>query len=78
MPISWKSKAQRSVTLSSSEAELFTLSEAAKEIKFVYQVLISMGIAVKLPIVCRVDNVGAIFTMAEIFSTSAKSEYVFP
>lgn len=37
------------------------LSEVAKEIKFIYYVLTSMGITIKLPIVIRVDNVGAIF-----------------
>ena len=51
VPILWKSKAQRSVSLSSSEAEYFALSEAAKEIKFVAHILITMGIPVRLPIV---------------------------
>jgi hypothetical protein len=37
------------------------LSKAAKEVKFVFQVLRSMGVKVDLPIVVRVDNVGAIF-----------------
>ena len=32
VPISWKSKGQKSVTLSSSEAEYVALSEAVKEI----------------------------------------------
>ena len=40
------------------------LSEAAKEIKFVVQILGSINVKVKLPIICRVDNLGAIF-MAE-------------
>jgi hypothetical protein len=39
------------VALSSTEVELYALSEAAKEIKFIVQVLISMGIPVKLPVV---------------------------
>ncbi len=34
IPISWNSKAQQSVTLSSSEAEWVALSEAAKEVIF--------------------------------------------
>ena len=37
------------------------MSECAKEIKFVYQLLDFMGIQVKIPIVVRVDNIGAIF-----------------
>jgi hypothetical protein len=74
-PISWKSKAQRGVTLSSSEAEFVALSEAAKETKFVVQVLISMGIPVRLPVICWVDNIGAIF-MAENVSTSQRTKHI--
>ena len=75
VPISWKSKSQKSVTLSSSEAEYVALSETAKEIKFVYQVLMSMGIEVKIPIIVRVDNVGAIF-MSESIAVTQNSKHV--
>jgi len=75
VPISWKSRAQRSVTLSSSEAEFVALSEAAKEIKFIVQVMLSIGIEVEMPIVVHVDNVGAIF-MAENVSTSGRTKHV--
>ena len=75
VPILWKSKAQRSVTLSSAEAEFVSLSEAAKEIKFVVQILESMGIVVEIPIIVRVDNVGAIF-MSENASTSSRTRHV--
>ena len=51
VPISWKSHAQRSVTLLSSEAEFVALSEAAKEIKFIVQVLLSIGIEVEMPMI---------------------------
>jgi hypothetical protein len=51
------------------------LSEAAKEIKFVVQVLETIGIRVKLPIIVRVDNVGAIF-MSENVSTSSRTRHV--
>ena len=57
VPISWKSKSQKSVILSSNEAEFMAMSEAAKEVKFVYQVLKSMGIPVRLPIIIQVDNI---------------------
>jgi hypothetical protein len=75
VPISWKSKGQKGVTLSSSEAELVALSEAAKEVKFVFQVLQSMGIKVKLPIVVRVDNVGAIFIGTNV-TVSQRSKHI--
>jgi hypothetical protein len=68
--ISWRSKAQKSVTLSSSEAELFAMSEAVKEVMFMLHLLESMMIQVKLPITVRVDNVGAIFTAKNVSTTS--------
>ena len=75
VPIVWKSKSQRGVTLSSSEAEYVALSEAAKEVKFVYQLLVSIGINVKLPITIHVDNVGAIF-IGENTSTSGRTKHI--
>ena len=75
VPISWKSKGQKGVTLSSSEAEFVALSEAAKEIKFVFQVLQSMGVKVTLPIVVRVDNVGAIFIGTNV-TVSQRSKHI--
>jgi Reverse transcriptase (RNA-dependent DNA polymerase) len=75
VPISWKSKGQKSVTLSSSEAEFVALSEAAKEIKFVFQVLQSMGIRVTLPIIVRVDNIGAIFIGSNV-AVSQRSKHI--
>ena len=67
--VSWKSKAQNSVSLSSSEAEWYALSEAAKEIKFLVQLMLTMEIPVELPVIVRVDNVGAIFMSANQTAT---------
>ena len=75
VPISWKSKGQKSVTLSSSEAEYVALSEAVKEIRFVYQILQSMKIEVQLPIIVRVDNVGAIY-MSKGTVSSGRTKHV--
>jgi hypothetical protein len=75
VPILWKSKAQKSLALSSSEAEYYALSEAAKDIKFVHMLLTSMGMKVILPIVVKVDNVGAIF-MTENISTSGRTKHL--
>ena len=65
----WRSKAQQSVTLSSAEAEYVSLSESAKEIKFVYQILTTMDIKVKTPIIVNVDNIGAIFMSEKNFNS---------
>jgi hypothetical protein len=59
-PIATKSKLGRSVTQSSTEAEYFAISEVANEILFAKQLLDTIGIQVDLPIIVRVDNVGAI------------------
>ena len=75
VPILWRSKAQRSVTLSSSEAEYVALSEAAKDVKFVVQLLKSIGVEVRLPVVINVDNIGAIF-MSENVSTTNRTKHV--
>ena len=57
----WKSKAQKLVALLSSESEYYALSEAAKDIKFVAQIITSMEGQVETPIIVQVDNVSAIF-----------------
>ena len=49
VPVCWRSKAQRGVTLSSSEAEYVAISEAVKEIKFIYYLLQGFGIEIDLP-----------------------------
>jgi hypothetical protein len=60
-PISWRSKGQKNVTLSTTEAEYVALSEATRELKFIHQILMMMGVEVVLPIRVNVDNIGAIF-----------------
>jgi len=75
VPISWRSRRQHSVTLSSSEAEFVALSKAAKEIKFIVQVLLSISIPVKLPVIVCIDNVGAIF-LAENVTTSQQTKHI--
>ena len=62
--IAWRSKSQRSVALSSSEAEYVSISEITKDILFVKQVLEFLGQKIEYPIVIKVDNIGAIY-MAE-------------
>ena len=58
--ISWKSRVQKNVTLSSTESEYVGLSKMVCEIIFAKQVLESVVIKVKLPIPVCTDNTGAI------------------
>jgi hypothetical protein len=74
-PIAWKSKAGKSVTLSSTEAEYVAASEIAKEVIFVKNILDSVGIKVDLPITIRVDNVGAIY-LANNYATSQRTKHI--
>jgi hypothetical protein len=74
-PIATKSKLSRSVTQSSTEAEYFAVSEVAKEILFVKQLLETIGIKTQLPIVIRVDNVGAIF-LGNNFSVGQRTKHI--
>ena len=67
--VSWPSKSQKSVSLSSSEAEYIALSEAVKQVMFVIQLLGSMKISVKYQVTIRVDNVCAIFMSSNITAT---------
>jgi hypothetical protein len=65
IPVCWRSKSQKGVTLSSKEAEYVAMSEATKEVKFIYYLLRDIGIEVELPIIVKTDNIGAMF-MAQI------------
>ena len=75
VPICWRSKAQKGVTLSSSEAEYVAISEAVKEIKFVYYILRDIGIKLDVPIIVKTDNIGAIF-MSQNASTGVRTRHV--
>ena len=59
--IAWKSRAQKHVTLSSSEVEFVAVSDVCTEILFIKMILESLGIKAKTPITVHCDNVRAIF-----------------
>jgi hypothetical protein len=75
VPVCWRSKSQKGVTLSSTEAEYVAISEAVKEVKFIYYLLCDFHIKVNLPIIIKTDNIGAIF-MAENSSTGVRTRHV--
>jgi hypothetical protein len=58
VPVCWRLKAQRAVTLSSSKAKYVAISESVKEIKFIYC----------MPIKVKTDNVGAMFMVQNALS----------
>ena len=75
VPIMWRSKSQKTVALSSAEAEYVAASEMVKEIVFVVQVLLTMKVPVQTPIKVKVDNMGAIF-MTENPSSQGRTRHV--
>jgi hypothetical protein len=72
VPIFWRSKSQKGVTLLSTEAEYVAISEAVKELKFIYYLLGDFHVKVNLPIVMKTDNIGVIF-MSENASTGFRT-----
>jgi hypothetical protein len=75
IPVCWRSKSQKGVTLSSTEAEYVAISEAVKEVKFIYHLLCDFHIKVKLPIIIKTDNIGAIF-LTENSLTGVRTRHV--
>ena len=75
VPVCWRSKAQREVTLSRFEAEYMAISEAVKEIKFLHFLLQDIRIEVALLIVVKTDNIDALF-MSRNSSTGVRSRHV--
>ena len=73
--IAWKSKAGKSVTLSSTEAEYFGTSELAKEVIFAKQILETMGVILEFPIIIEVDNTGAIY-IANNYTTGQRTKHI--
>ena len=59
--IGWGSRAQKLVTISSTEAEYVAISEVCKEILHVKSIFEFIDVEINYPIVVYCDNVGAIF-----------------
>ena len=74
-PISWRSKGQKSVSLSSTEAEYMAVSEVATEILFMKSMMDFLGVPVSLPIEVYVDNVGAIY-LSKSATTSNRTRHI--
>ena len=75
MAIYWRSKAQKLVTLSSSEAEYVALTDCVQELIFVRNLLYSIQVKYGETIVVHVDNMGAIF-IANNFSATGRTKHI--
>ena len=70
-----KQDCEKCVVLSTTEAEYIAVSEVVKEIKFLYQLPIFMGIKLPLPIKIEVDNMGAIW-LANNSGVSERTKHI--
>jgi hypothetical protein len=75
VPVAWKSKQQGGITLSSSEAEYYALSEVAREMKFLKMVLDFLEIDLRGPMTTYVDNIGAIH-LANNASSGMRTKHI--
>ena len=73
--VSWKSRGQKHVTLSSTEAEYVAVSEVCQEIMFIKSVLEFIRVKVKTLITVYCDNVGAIF-LAYNAKTGGRTKHI--
>jgi hypothetical protein len=74
-PIAWKSKAGKSVTISSTEAEYYATSEIAKDVIFSKNLLEEIRIKIQLPINIKYDNGGAIY-LANNHCNSQRTKHI--
>ena len=73
--VAWKSKGQRLVTLSSTEAEYVAITEVCQEVLFLRNLLISLKLDPIGPIPVFVDNIGAIF-IATNYSAKDRTKHI--
>jgi hypothetical protein len=73
--VAWRSRSQKSVTLSSTEAEYVSCSEAATEIIYVRNLMEFLGLKIEYPILLNIDNIGAIY-MADNATSSKRTKHV--
>ena len=72
--LSLSDRTQRRKTLSSSEAEWVALLDTVKEIIFMIQLLISMKMSIKSPVIVRANNIGATFMGSNIITMSCTKQ----
>ena len=73
--MSWKSRGQKNVTLSSTEAKYVAISELCAELLFVRMILTFLRKKINYPIIVRCNNIGAIF-LAHNTKTSHRTKNI--
>jgi len=74
--VSWKSKLQSIVTLSSAESEYVALSDLTCEVRYLRQLAKGLGFEQKEPTLCFEDNKAAIMTAENECSAAGRMKHV--
>ena len=73
--VAWRSKGQKSVSLSSTEAEYRAISEVVTEILYIKMMVEFLDGKLDLPVQVKVDNLGAIY-LSKSASTSSRTKHI--
>ena len=73
--MSWKSRGQKHVTLSSTEAEYVAVLEVCQEIMFIRSIIEFIGVKFKTLITVYCNNVGALF-LAYNAKTGGRTKHI--
>jgi hypothetical protein len=71
----FKSSTERTVPLSTTEAERYTGITCVQDMLYMKNVLESVGLMVKLPVVLEMDNLGAVY-LANIWSIGGRTRHI--
>jgi hypothetical protein len=74
-PISFRSATQKFVTLSVTEAEIATGVIVVQDMLYIYHLLESLDLSIKLPVVLEMDNSGAV-DIANSWSVGGRTRHV--
>ena len=74
-PITMRSGQQKTVTLSTAEAELMSGTQCAQDMMFIMRVMESIGLKVKKPMILEIDNKGAV-ALANNWSIGGRTRHI--
>jgi len=66
---------QRVVVLSVTEAELYAAVQCAQDMLFIWKIIMSIGLKVKLPMILELDNKGAV-DIANNWSVAGRTKHI--
>ena len=74
-PVCMRSGQQESTTLSTTESELVAGTQCAQDVLYVYKIMTSIGLKVKLPMILEIDNRGTV-DLANNWSIGGRTRHI--